>query len=106
VRVAFDGHQFVDLDAARRANATEVVALQVDEHHVFGAFLRMADQLADARCFVVAGQARARAGDRTRFHRIAADRNQALGRGTDDGPVGPREQAGERRRIRGAQPRM
>ena len=45
VRIALDRHQFVDLDAARRADATEVVAFEIDQHHVLGAFLGMGDEL-------------------------------------------------------------
>src|SRR5690606_19888664 len=48
VRVALHGHQFVDLDAAGHAHSAQIVALQVDQHHVFGAFLGVADQFADA----------------------------------------------------------
>ena len=63
VRVAFHRHQLVHLDAAGHAHAAEVVAFEVDQHHVFGAFLGVADQVADARRVVVAVEARARAGD-------------------------------------------
>src|SRR5690606_37026303 len=46
VGVALDRHQFVDLDAAGHAHATQVVALQVHQHHVFGALLGVADEFA------------------------------------------------------------
>src|SRR5690606_13597010 len=49
VGVAFDRHQLVHLDAAGHADAAEVVALQVDQHHVLGALLGVADQLTHAR---------------------------------------------------------
>ena len=54
VRVTLNRHEFVDLHAARNADATQVVALQVDQHHVLGAFLRMPDQFADLRKIVIA----------------------------------------------------
>ena len=45
VRVALDGHQLVDLDAAVLAHAPEVVAAEVDQHHVLGALLLVGEQL-------------------------------------------------------------
>src|SRR5690606_4803353 len=62
MRVTLDRHQLVDLHAARHAHATEVVALQIDQHHVFGTLLGMADQFADARGVVVAGKTWPRTG--------------------------------------------
>ena len=103
VRVAFDRHQFVDFDAAGHADAAEVVAFEVDQHHVFGALLRIADQVADARRIVVALEARARAGDGAGFDEIAAHRHQPFRRGADHGPAIAREHAGERRGIVRAQ---
>ena len=75
-----DDHQFVDLDAAGHADATEVVAFEVDQHHVLGALLGMTDQLAHARGFVVGSQTRPRAGDGTRLDQAVAYADQALGR--------------------------
>src|SRR3546814_108197 len=97
VRVAFHAHQFVDLDAAGHAYAAQVVALQVDQHHVLGALLGVADQLADAGAVVVAVETRARARDGARFHHVAAHRDQALGRRTDHRPAVPHEPPGEPR---------
>src|SRR5207342_281447 len=79
MRIALDRHQLVHAHAAGNADAAEVVALQVNQHHVLGALFGVADQFADARGIVIAGKARARAGDRTRFDDIAAHRHQALG---------------------------
>ena len=80
VRVALHRHQFVDLDTARGADAAEVVAFQVDQHHVLGALLRMADELADAGNVVVAGEARAGTGDRAGLDDLSAHRHQPFRR--------------------------
>src|SRR3546814_1708707 len=96
VRVAFKAHQFVDIDAAGHAYAAPVVALQVDQHHVLGALLGVADQLADAGAVVVAVDTRERARDGARFHSVAAHREQPLGRRTDHRPTAPGAQDGER----------
>ena len=101
--VAFHRHQFVDDHAAGLADAPEVVALEVDQHHVLGAFLRMPDQLADAFGVIVASETRAGAGDRPGFHHIAMHRHQALRRGTDHAPANAAEHPRERRRVVAAQ---
>jgi hypothetical protein len=44
VGIAFEHHQFVDLDAAGAADLAEIVALQVEQHDVFGAFLGVGEQ--------------------------------------------------------------
>src|SRR5690606_6555122 len=64
VGVTLHHHQLVDLDAAGAADAAEVVALEVDQHHVLGALLGMADHLADALDLVVTRKPRPGAGDR------------------------------------------
>src|SRR5690606_15497808 len=103
VGVAFHAHQFVDLDAAGYAHAAQIVALQVDQHHVFGAFLGMAEQLGDAGAVVVAVETRPRAADGPCFHHLAAHRDKALGRRADHRPAVVGEQAGEWRGIGFAQ---
>ena len=45
MRVAFDDRVVGYLDGTRDADATEVVAGEVDEHQVLGAFLRVREQL-------------------------------------------------------------
>ena len=44
VRVGLGDHVFVHRHAARLADASEIVALEVDQHDVLGAFLGMRDQ--------------------------------------------------------------
>ena len=45
VAVGLDLHQLVDDHAAVLAHAPEVVATEVDEHHVLGALLLVGEQL-------------------------------------------------------------
>src|SRR5204863_45303 len=84
VRVALDRHQLVDAHAARHADATEVVALEVDEHHVLGTLLRMRDELTDVAGVVMAVHARPRAGDGARLHLAPGDRTQPPRNGTSE----------------------
>ena len=73
VRVGLDRHQLVDLDAAVLADAAEVVAAEVDEHHVLGALLRVGEQLARAlQVLLGRAGARARARDRALLDAPAA----------------------------------
>src|SRR5690606_41193077 len=63
VGIALDGHGVRDLDRAGLGNAADVVAGQVDEHDVFGALLRVGQQLLfQAQIFFLGGAALARAG--------------------------------------------
>ena len=45
VRVPLERHQLLDLLGAELHDAADVVAREVDEHHVLGAFLRVLDEL-------------------------------------------------------------
>ena len=45
VAVALDPHEVDDLDGARHADPAQVVAGQVDEHHVLGPLLGVGEQL-------------------------------------------------------------
>lgn len=45
VTEALDLHEFTDLDRARDAHLQQVVAGEIDEHQVFGALLRIGEQL-------------------------------------------------------------
>ena len=84
-------HQLGPADRPDLAHAREIVALQVDDHHVLGGVLRVVDVLAD----------RARALDRHRPEPLAAAREEELRRGGDDRPAvaeqRPRVQRRERR---------
>ena len=45
MRVLLERHQLFDLLGPEGDDAPDVVAGEVDEHHVLGAFLRMLDEL-------------------------------------------------------------
>ena len=47
VRVELHAHELVDAHAARHAHAPQVVAPEVDEHHVLGALLLVGAQVGD-----------------------------------------------------------
>ena len=67
VRVVLDRHQRLDRHAAVLADAAEVVAAEVDEHHVLGALLLVGEQVAlEPLVLGGVGAARPRAGDRAR----------------------------------------
>ena len=66
VRIALDEHQPLDLDRAVFANAAQVVATEIDEHDVLGAFLGIGEKLRfEFAVFFFVAPARPRAGQRT-----------------------------------------
>ncbi len=84
VRVGLDDHQLVDRDRAVLADPPEVVATQVDQHHVLGALLGVGDQpLGEAAVLLGACAARIGAGDRPRLHPAAV----TLTSGSGDAPA-------------------
>ena len=65
VAVALERHQLVDVHPAEAGDAPDVVAGEVDEHHVLGPLLRVLGQLGGhAPVVLVGGAALAGAGDR------------------------------------------
>ena len=105
VRVGLDAHERLDLDRAVLAHAAEVVAAEVDEHHVLGALLLVGEQVGgDLAVLVGVAAARARAGDRARRDVAAGDGHERLGRGADDLEVLEVQEVHVRRRVDRAQP--
>ena len=102
VAVGLDLHQPLDVHGAVLAHAAEVVAAEVDEHHVLGALLLVGEQLGGDRGVVLA--ARAGAGDRAGGDVAAVDGQQRLGRGADDLEVLEVEEVHVRARVDVAQP--
>ncbi len=85
VAVALDRHQLRDLDRAVVADAAEVVASEVDEHHVLGRLLLVRAQLlAEQRVLDVGRAARARPRDRAVVDAPARAAHEHLGRGAED----------------------
>ena len=67
------------------ADAAEVVAAEVDQHHVLGPLLGVVDQaLGEAAVLLLVCAARVGAGDRPRLDPVAADLDQRLRRGAGD----------------------
>jgi len=79
-----DLHHFGDLDCARQADPTDVVAAQIDQHGVFGAFLTVGEQFG-RQPGVLGGvfAARAGAGDRAGEHFAVLQLDQHFRRGPD-----------------------
>ncbi len=80
-RVGLDRHELVDLDGAAATDAAEVVALEVDQHDVLGAFLLVQREFAlECRIGRVVAARGTRAGDRAGARDAVAQLQQALGR--------------------------
>ena len=85
VGVALDGHQFVDFDAADRRDAADVVSTEIDQHDVFGPFLRVGKQIGfELAFFFRRGAAPARAGDRAELDGVAGEPHHGFRRRADD----------------------
>ena len=104
VGIALQRHHLVDFDAARFADPAEVVAFEIDQHHVLGTLLRIRKQL-DRKPVVVVAIRRPGpgSGDRPRGRDTVTDLEQPFGRRGDDRAVPPAGQSGKRRRIGAAQ---
>ena len=87
--VALQRHQLVDVHRAEAGDPPDVVAGQVDQHHVLGDLLRVLLQLAGHAPVVVVGAAAAAgAGDRAGDHLAVDQLHQRLGRRADDRDLG------------------
>jgi hypothetical protein len=85
VAVALDEHEAVDLDCAVFADAADVVAAEVDEHHVFCALFFVGEHFGLKReVFGFVGAALAGAGDGAVFDFALLDADEHLGRGASD----------------------
>ena len=85
VCIGLGDHVFVHRHAAGLADAAEIVAFEIDQHDVLGAFLGMRHQLGGvAPILLGVPVARARAGDGPRRNLAALDAQQPLGRRRKD----------------------
>jgi hypothetical protein len=98
VRVALDLEEARDVDASGNADAREVVAPEIDEHHVLGAVLLRREQP-----LRVAGAALGRSGDRVEARAVPLALDERLGRGADQCEPVELEQEQVRRRVDPAQ---
>ena len=100
VRVALDFHHVGELHAAEFGDAADVVAAQVHEHDVLGAFLGVGQQLLGQRRSSASSLApRPRPGQRADRHHAVLDPHQDLGRAADQAEVAERQIEQERARI-------
>ena len=83
--VALDLHVLAHGHRPRPRDPAQVVAPEVDEHHVLGALLRVAlELLGEQRVLAGVGAARPGPGDRVGRQLVALDLEQQLGGGADD----------------------
>ena len=104
MRILLDHHAVGHLDRADGGDPAEVVATEVDQHDVFGAFLLVRQQVFGQRTvFVRRGAALAGAGDRPHGHLVAFETGQDFRAGADDVRVAEVEEIHVGRRIQRAQ---
>src|SRR5919204_653579 len=94
VREALGLDEAFDAHGARRADAREIVAPEVDEHHMLGAVLLRREQ-----ALSVAGAGGGRAGDRVQARAASLQLDQRLRRGADEREAVELEQEEVRRRV-------
>ena len=105
VAVVLDLHHLLDVNAAVLAHPAEVVAAEVDEHHVLGALLLVGEQfLGDPAVLLGCCSARTGAGDRPRRDVAPADGEQRLRARAGDLEVAEVEEVHVGTGVDGAQP--
>ena len=88
VAVALDLHVLGHGHGSGSGDAAQIVAAQVDEHHVLGALLGIALRaVGELGVLGRGGAARPGPGDRVSRHAVALDANEQLGAGADDGEL-------------------
>ena len=103
----FDLHRVEDHDRAVLADATQVVALQVDDHRQLGAvFGRIPQLVGEPRVLVGIAAARPGPFDRPRDHPVAPRLVKPLRACRDDGQVVPVQKRRERRRAGRFEPQV
>ncbi len=78
VRVLLHDHEVLDADGPGARHPSDIVAAQIHQHHVFGAFLLVGQELfPQGAVFFLGGSAAAGAGDRPQLHEaiFAADQH-------------------------------
>ena len=98
--VALERHQLVDVHRAELGDPADVVAGEVDEHHVLGPFLRVLGELGGHPAVVLLGRPTpAGAGDRARDHPTVEQLHHRLGRRPDDRQLRMAHEVHVRRRV-------
>ena len=105
VAVVLDRHEALDVDRPVLAHPAEVIAPEVDEHHVLGPLLGIGQQLlGDPAVLLGVLAARPGAGDRAGGDPPAGDRDQRLGARAGDLEVAEVQEVHVRARVDRAQP--
>ena len=90
----------VTLHGAERRHPADIVATEIQQHQMLGAFLRVGQQFGLQRLILFVGRAApARARQRPDRHRAVAQPHQDLRAGAHDGKAAEIEEEQERRRI-------
>ena len=104
VRVLLQHHELFDLLGAELHDPADVVAREVDEHHVLGALLRVLRELGGHAAVVGLGATTAAgARDRAADHAAVEQLHHRLGRGADQRRLGMAHEVHVRRRVHLAQ---
>ncbi len=86
--IPFDGHQLIDFDAADGGDPADIVAAEIDQHDMLGAFFRVGQQFGfELALFFRRGAAPARAGDGAQLDGIAGEPHHGFRRRADDPQV-------------------
>ena len=102
--VALDLHELRDVDRPRLADATEVVAREVDQHDVLRTLLGVGQQFLTEHAVLVGVRSTStRASDRPCLHAPALDLHERLRRRADDVRLSRVDQVEVRRRVDDAQ---
>ena len=75
MRITLYAHQLIHVHATGLADAAQIIALEINQHHVFGTFFRMADQFPNAMFVIVTRKTRARSCNRACLHVAAMTRH-------------------------------
>ena len=88
MRIALHKHQFAHLNGAILAHAAQIVASQVNQHHVLGALFFVGQQFGfELLVFGFIGAARLRSRNGTVAQLALFHPHQHLGRGTKNSPL-------------------
>ena len=100
MREALESHELRDAHRSVLADAADVVAAEIDEHHVLGALLLVALQLfGEPHVLFVGAAARPRAGNRMRLDARSLHPDEHLRRRSDDRDAAHADEVHVRRRV-------
>jgi hypothetical protein len=95
-----DGHELIDLHCAELADATQIVALKIDQHQVFCPFLFIREEVSNETSIVsLVSPARSRSGNWAGIGQSTLKADQSLGRATHQSDVIKVQESRKRGRI-------